>query len=161
MLHIINIHFQYQLLFKAYNKIASLNFGRICFGISSVLTVTVWWGQWLDGVVQILELPREVSSTALVDMDGASKDVCRLVKRSYGAKINQDTEGSRCWGCEGCWESRCLRRSTFLWNLLSQSPQAKGLYPVCFLMCVIRLLLWENDLPQTTHLWGFSPARKW
>lgn len=39
---------------------------------------------------------REVSSTALVDMDGASKDVCRLVKRSYGAKINQDTEGSRC-----------------------------------------------------------------
>ena len=59
--------------------------------------------------------------------------------------------------CVGCWESLCLLKSTFRWNLLSQSPQANGLYPVCFRMCVIRLLLWEKDFPQTTHLWGFSP----
>lgn len=56
-----------------------------------------------------------------------------------------------------CWVSRCLLRSTFRWNARPQSSQANGLKPVCFLECVIRLLLWENALPHTWHLCGFSP----
>lgn len=59
-----------------------------------------------------------------------------------------------------CWVSRCLLRSTLRWKALPQSSQAKGLKPVCFLECVIRLLLCENALPHTWHLWGFSPEIK-
>ena len=58
-----------------------------------------------------------------------------------------------------CWVSLCLLKSTFLWNALPQRSQEKGLYPECFLVCVIRLLLWLNAFPQTTHLWGFSPKK--
>lgn len=57
-----------------------------------------------------------------------------------------------------CWVSLCLLRSTFLWNARPQRSQAKGLKPVCFLECVIRFDDWLNALPQTVHLWGFSPV---
>lgn len=59
---------------------------------------------------------------------------------------------------EGCWDSLCLRRSTFLWKAFSQRPQEKGLYPVCLRMCVMRFEDWLNAFEHTTHLWGFSPA---
>ena len=59
---------------------------------------------------------------------------------------------------EACWESLCRRKSTFLWNRFSQIPQANGLYPLCFLIWVIRLEDWLNTFPHTTHLCGFSPA---
>lgn len=58
-----------------------------------------------------------------------------------------------------CCVSLCLLRSTFLWKPLPQRSQANGLYPVCFLLCVIRLELWLKAFPHTWHLWGFSP--KW
>lgn len=48
-----------------------------------------------------------------------------------------------------CWVSRCLLRSTLRWKARPQSSQANGLKPVCFLECVIRLLLCENALPHT------------
>ena len=56
-----------------------------------------------------------------------------------------------------CWVSLCLLRSTFLWNLRPHRSHENGLYPVCFLVWVIRLLLWLNAFPQTMHLCGFSP----
>ena len=59
-----------------------------------------------------------------------------------------------------CWVSLCLLRSTFLWNDLAHMSHENGLYPVCFLVWVIRLLLWLNALPQTMHLCGFSPAKR-
>ena len=59
-----------------------------------------------------------------------------------------------------CWESLCLLKSTFRWKRFSQIPHANGLYPLCFLMCVIKLEDWLNTFPHTTHLWGFSPIRK-
>lgn len=54
--------------------------------------------------------------------------------------------------------SWCRFRSTFRWNAFGQSEQVNGLYPVCLRVWVIKLLDWENDLPQTTHLCGFSPV---
>ena len=56
-----------------------------------------------------------------------------------------------------CWVSLCLLRSTFLWNARPHMSHENGLYPVCFLVWVIRLLLWLNAFPHTLHLWGFSP----
>lgn len=58
-----------------------------------------------------------------------------------------------------CWDSRCLLKSTFLWNARSQQSQANGLYPVCFLMWVIRFELWLKAFSQILHLWGFSPKQ--
>lgn len=65
-----------------------------------------------------------------------------------------------CAGEPGCWLSRCLRRSTFLWKALSHSPHGNGLYPECLRKCVIRLDDWLNALQHTTHLCGFSPGTK-
>ena len=59
-----------------------------------------------------------------------------------------------------CCVSLCLLRSTFLWKDLPHKSHENGLYPVCFLLCVIRLLLWLNALPQTMHLWGLSPEEE-
>lgn len=59
-----------------------------------------------------------------------------------------------------CCVSLCLLRSTFLWKPLPQRSQANGLYPVCFLLCVMRLELWLNAFPHTWHLCGFSPKFK-
>ena len=59
-----------------------------------------------------------------------------------------------------CWVSLCLLRSTFLWKDLPHKSHENGLYPVCFLVWVIRLLLWLNALPQTMHLWGLSPEER-
>ena len=58
-----------------------------------------------------------------------------------------------------CWVSLCLLRSTFLWKDLTHKSHENGLYPVCFLLWVIKLLLWLNALPQTMHLCGFSPEK--
>lgn len=61
-----------------------------------------------------------------------------------------------------CCVSLCLLRSTFLWKPLPQRSQPNGLYPVCFLLCVMRLELWLNAFPHTWHLCGFSPEKhKW
>lgn len=40
-----------------------------------------------------------------------------------------------------CCVSLCLRRSTFLWKPFPHRSQPKGLNPVCFLLCVMRLEL--------------------
>lgn len=58
--------------------------------------------------------------------------------------------GGRCDAFRSaCCVSRCLLRSTLRWKARPQSSQANGLKPVCFLECVIRLLLCENALPHT------------
>ena len=59
-----------------------------------------------------------------------------------------------------CCVSLCLLRSTFLWKDLTHKSHENGLYPVCFLVWVIKLLLWLNALPQTMHLCGFSPEKR-
>ena len=59
-----------------------------------------------------------------------------------------------------CCESRWRLRSTFRWNRFSQIPHANGLYPLCFLIWVIKLDDWLKTFPHTTHLWGFSPRIK-
>ena len=46
------------------------------------------------------------------------------------------------------------------WKLLPQRSQLNGLYPVCFLLWVMRFEDWLKAFPQTTHLWGFSPAKR-
>lgn len=59
-----------------------------------------------------------------------------------------------------CWVSLCRLKSTFRWNALWHSSQANGLYPVCFLECVMRFELWLNAFPHTWHLCGFSPVNQ-
>ena len=61
---------------------------------------------------------------------------------------------------ELCWASMCLFKSILRWNLFSQEVHPNGLYPLCFLICVIRLDDWLNDLWHTTQVWGFSPNGK-
>lgn len=59
-----------------------------------------------------------------------------------------------------CWDSLCRRKSTLRWNAFWHNSHENGLYPVCFLECVIKFELWLNAFPQTLHLCGFSPERK-
>jgi hypothetical protein len=56
------------------------------------------------------------------------------------------------------WVIMCLLRSQFLLNTLPQSWcwQLYGLISVCVNMCVFRFDLWLNDRPQVTHLCGES-----
>lgn len=69
--------------------------------------------------------------------------------------------GGICWTLRSaCCVSRCLLRSTFRWKARPHRSHAKGLKPVCLREWVIRFELWLNALPQTWHLWGFSPVDK-
>ena len=48
-------------------------------------------------------------------------------RKVWTLKVSLQDRDDSIWWWEGCWESLCLRRSTFLWNLLSQRPHPKGL----------------------------------
>ena len=59
-----------------------------------------------------------------------------------------------------CCVSMWRRKSTFRWKARRHLWHWNGLKPVCFRLWVIKFDDWEKALPQTIHLWGFSPKEE-
>ena len=58
-----------------------------------------------------------------------------------------------------CCVSWCLLKSTLRWKERQQLTQEKGLKPLCFRLCVIKLEDWVKAFPQMRHLYGRSPKK--